>query len=189
VTRDIGTVVVPDADVKIFLVADLDERVRRRVIQARERGYDVVEETIVSEIMNRDKIDSGRKVAPLKPAPDSITIDTTGKTPEETIMEVAGVIYEILNTYIEIITGITEPPRFRLIVQRPRYMGISTKPPTRINKTATKACLSLRCMRSRTLWASPRKTTTLTASSRISPTVMLKPPSSVETASLPHPGK
>jgi hypothetical protein len=94
-----------------------------------------------------------------------------------------------LNTYIEIITGITEPPRFRLIVQRPRYMGISTKPPTRINKTATKACLSLRCMRSRTLWASPRKTTTLTASSRISPTVMLKPPSSVETASLPHPGK
>jgi cytidylate kinase len=95
--RDIGTVVVPDADVKIFLVADLDERVRRRVIQARERGYDVVEETIVSEIMNRDKIDSGRKVAPLKPAPDSITIDTTGKTPEETIMEVAGVIYEILS--------------------------------------------------------------------------------------------
>ncbi len=95
--RDIGTVVVPDADVKIFLVADLDERVRRRVIQARERGYDVVEETIISEIMHRDKIDSGRRVAPLKPAPDSITIDTTGKTPEETIMEVAGVIYEILS--------------------------------------------------------------------------------------------
>jgi cytidylate kinase len=95
--RDIGTVVVPDADVKIFLVADFDERVRRRVIQARERGYDVVEETIISEIMHRDKIDSGRKVAPLKPAPDSITIDTTGKTPEETITEVVAVIYEILN--------------------------------------------------------------------------------------------
>jgi cytidylate kinase len=95
--RDIGTVVVPDADVKIFLVADLDERVRRRVLQARERGYDVVEEIVTSEIINRDKIDSGRKVAPLRPAPDSITIDTTGKTPEETIMEVAGVIYEILS--------------------------------------------------------------------------------------------
>lgn len=95
--RDIGTVVMPDADVKIFLVADFDERVRRRVIQARERGYDVVEETIINEIMHRDKIDSGRTVAPLKPAPDSIAIDTTGKTPEETIMEVAGVIYGILS--------------------------------------------------------------------------------------------
>jgi cytidylate kinase len=94
--RDIGTVVVPDADVKVFLVADLDERVRRRVVQAREQGYDVVEETIIREIMHRDKIDSGRAVAPLKPAPDSITIDTTGKTPEETIKEVAGVIYKIL---------------------------------------------------------------------------------------------
>ncbi|HOB88056.1 MAG: (d)CMP kinase [Bacillota bacterium] len=90
--RDIGTVVAPDADVKIFLVADFEERVRRRVLQARERGYDVVEETVVSEIKNRDTIDSGRKVAPLKPAPDAITVDTTGKTPEETIAEVAGII-------------------------------------------------------------------------------------------------
>lgn len=90
--RDIGTVVMPDADVKIFLVADLDERVRRRVIQARERGYDVVEETVIAEIMHRDKIDSERTVAPLKPALDSVMIDTTGKTPEETIKEVAGVI-------------------------------------------------------------------------------------------------
>ncbi|HXL05042.1 MAG TPA: (d)CMP kinase [Bacillota bacterium] len=95
--RDIGTVVMPCADVKIFLVADFDERVRRRVAQARERGYDVVEETVISEIMHRDKVDSGRTVAPLKPAPDSITIDTTGKAPEETIMEVAGVICEILS--------------------------------------------------------------------------------------------
>ena len=90
--RDIGTVVATDADVKIFLVADFEERVRRRVLQARERGYDVVEETVVSEIKNRDTIDSGRKVAPLKPAPDAITVDTTGKTPEETIAEVAGII-------------------------------------------------------------------------------------------------
>lgn len=95
--RDIGTVVMPNADVKIFLVADLDERVRRRVIQARERGYDVVEETIISEIMHRDRVDSGRAVAPLKPAPDSVTIDTTGKTPEETINEVAGVVCAILS--------------------------------------------------------------------------------------------
>ena len=95
--RDIGTVVMPCADVKIFLVADFDERVRRRVIQARERGYDVLEETVISEIMHRDRVDSGRTVAPLKPAPDSIAIDTTGKTPEETIMEVAGVIYGILS--------------------------------------------------------------------------------------------
>jgi cytidylate kinase len=95
--RDIGTVVMPDADVKIFLMADLDERVRRRVIQTRERGYDVVEQTIVNEIMHRDKVDSERAVAPLKPAPDSIMIDTTGKTPEQTINEVAGVVSTVIS--------------------------------------------------------------------------------------------
>ena len=95
--RDIGTVVMPNADVKIFLVADFNERVRRRVIQAREQGCKVMEETIISEIMHRDKVDSGRTVAPLRPAPDSVTIDTTGKAPDETVNEVASVIRLMLS--------------------------------------------------------------------------------------------
>lgn len=94
--RDIGTVVMPDADLKIFLVAALDERVRRRVAQARARGYDAPEQSVIEEIARRDRIDSQRETAPLRPAPDAIIIDTTGKTPDETIAEVARLVAEKL---------------------------------------------------------------------------------------------
>lgn len=94
--RDIGTVVMPDADLKIFLVAALDERVRRRVAQARARGYDAPERSVIEEIVRRDKIDSQRETAPLRPAPDAVIIDTTGKTPDETVDEVARLVAERL---------------------------------------------------------------------------------------------
>lgn len=92
--RDLGTVVLPDADLKVFLVAALGERVRRRVAQARARGYDARGQSVVEEIARRDKIDSEREVAPLRPAPDAIVIDTTGRTPDQTIAEVARLIVE-----------------------------------------------------------------------------------------------
>jgi cytidylate kinase len=74
--RDIGTVVFPDAEHKFFLVASLDEKVRRRAAQYERRGERVDEEAMRKEVELRDKVDSNRPVAPLRPAEDAIIIDT-----------------------------------------------------------------------------------------------------------------
>ncbi len=74
--RDIGTVVFPNADDKFFLVASLDEKVRRRAAQYERRGERVDEEAMRKEVELRDRVDSERPVAPLRPADDAIIIDT-----------------------------------------------------------------------------------------------------------------
>lgn len=74
--RDIGTVVFPDADRKFFLTASLDEKVRRRAAQYERRGERVDEEAMRKEVEERDRVDMQRAVAPLKPAPDALLIDT-----------------------------------------------------------------------------------------------------------------
>jgi cytidylate kinase len=74
--RDIGTVVFPDADFKFFLVACLDEKVRRRAAQYERRGERVDAETMRKEVEQRDRVDTERAIAPLKPAPDAVVIDT-----------------------------------------------------------------------------------------------------------------
>jgi len=74
--RDIGTVVFPAADYKFFLVASLDEKVRRRAGQYERRGERVDEEAMRKEVAERDRVDSERAVAPLRPAPDAVVIDT-----------------------------------------------------------------------------------------------------------------
>jgi cytidylate kinase len=74
--RDIGTVVFPDADFKFFLVASLEEKVRRRAAQYERRGERVDEETMRKEVAERDRVDTERAVAPLRPAPDAVVIDT-----------------------------------------------------------------------------------------------------------------
>ena len=74
--RDIGTVVFPDADHKFFLVASVDERVRRRAAQLEARGEPVDEEKMRVEVVERDRLDSQRTVAPLRPAEDAVVIDT-----------------------------------------------------------------------------------------------------------------
>lgn len=74
--RDIGTVVFPDADHKFFLVASLDEKVRRRALQFERRGERVDEEAMRKEVEERDRVDTQRAVAPLRPAPDAVVIDT-----------------------------------------------------------------------------------------------------------------
>jgi cytidylate kinase len=74
--RDIGTVVFPDADYKFFLVASLDEKVRRRALQFERRGERVDEEAMRKEVEERDRVDTERAVAPLRPAPDAVVIDT-----------------------------------------------------------------------------------------------------------------
>ncbi|HDH63093.1 MAG: (d)CMP kinase [Caldiserica bacterium] len=81
--RDIGTVVFKDADLKVFLTASEEERKRRRIKQMKELGYSP--EFIDKEILRRDKRDSTRKIAPLKPAEDAIIIDNTNLKKEETL--------------------------------------------------------------------------------------------------------
>lgn len=87
--RDIGTHVLPDADVKIFLTASVDERARRRAQELKDKGYDPDLEELRAEIERRDKIDSERKVAPLKQAEDAIWLDTTDKSIAEVVQQIA----------------------------------------------------------------------------------------------------
>lgn len=75
--RDIGTVVLPDARIKIFLTASARERARRRFRELRERGVETDFETVLQDIELRDRNDSSREIAPLRPAPDAVMCDTT----------------------------------------------------------------------------------------------------------------
>lgn len=75
--RDIGTVVCPDADVKLFITATAEERARRRHLELVRRGEQVEYATILADIRRRDERDMSRATAPLKAAPDAITLDTT----------------------------------------------------------------------------------------------------------------
>lgn len=86
--RDIGTVVLPEADVKIFLTASLEERARRRYIELRRKGLPATLEQIKKEIAERDKLDQERKDSPLQAASDAICIDTTGFSPEEIVAQI-----------------------------------------------------------------------------------------------------
>ena len=79
--RDIGTVVLPRAEIKIFMDASTDQRTDRRVKELKEKNIPVDRERIKEEIIQRDLIDSTRDVAPLKPANDAIIIDTSNLTP------------------------------------------------------------------------------------------------------------
>ena len=83
--RDMGTVVFPEADLKIFLTASPDERALRRYKQLKDKGSDVSLPALSREITERDLRDSTRAVAPLKPAPDAEVIDSTSLTIEQVI--------------------------------------------------------------------------------------------------------
>ena len=86
--RDMGTVVFPEADLKIFLTASPDERAARRYKQLKDKGSDVSLPALSREITERDLRDSTRAVAPLKPAPEAEVIDSTGLTIEQVIERV-----------------------------------------------------------------------------------------------------
>jgi cytidylate kinase len=83
--RDIGTVVFPDADHKFFLVASLAEKVRRRAAQYERRGEAVDQEAMRKEVEMRDRVDSERAVAPLRPAEDAVVIDTDELSLDEVV--------------------------------------------------------------------------------------------------------
>ncbi len=88
--RDMGTVIFPDARFKVFLTASADERARRRYKQLKDKGLNVTLAALLREIQARDERDATRSVAPLRPAEDALTIDTTG-------IPVAGVVAAVLS--------------------------------------------------------------------------------------------
>jgi cytidylate kinase len=87
--RDIGTVVLPEAPLKIFLTASLDERVERRLLELAQRGVSLERGELRLELAERDRLDATRAVAPLRPAAGSVEIDSTGETIETIVERIA----------------------------------------------------------------------------------------------------
>lgn len=94
--RDIGTVVLPHAQLKVFLTASPQERARRRVLQLEESGRKADYEAILRDIQQRDYQDSHRETAPLRPAEDSVLVDTSGVTFEESVQRLVELVRERL---------------------------------------------------------------------------------------------
>ena len=94
--RDIGTVVLPQADVKIFLTASVEDRARRRWEELRERGTPKDFDELLAEIRQRDHNDESRAAAPLRAAEDAVRLDTTGNTFEESRRQILKIIKERL---------------------------------------------------------------------------------------------
>jgi len=92
--RDIGTVVLPQAQLKVFLTASPEERARRRVRQLEESGQPADPAEVLREIRQRDLQDSTRETAPLKPAPDGVLLDTSGLTFQESVESLIGLVRE-----------------------------------------------------------------------------------------------
>ena len=90
--RDIGTVILPQAEVKIFLTADDRARARRRYNELREKGQDVVFEDVLENLRQRDKKDSERALAPLRPADDAVQVDTTDLDLAQSVEAIKAVI-------------------------------------------------------------------------------------------------
>lgn len=90
--RDTGTVIFPDADLKIFMTASPEVRAQRRVNQLKEKGFNVDFNHILQKIKERDEMDYNRKESPLKPTEDYIIIDTSNKTIEEIINYIKDII-------------------------------------------------------------------------------------------------
>ena len=87
VGRDIGTVVLPDADLKIYMDASVEERARRRWLEIKARGEETDYEAVLASMRRRDEIDSNREVSPLHAAEDAVVLDTTELSIEEVLAE------------------------------------------------------------------------------------------------------
>lgn len=90
--RDMGTVVFPDALLKIYLIASRQERAKRRILQLQAQGIDVSLAQVVEELTIRDDRDSNRSVAPMRPATDAVVIDTTEKSIDEVLEDILGLV-------------------------------------------------------------------------------------------------
>ena len=94
--RDIGTVILPDADVKIYLTASDECRARRRYEELRAKGMEVDYESVLSDMRERDRNDSSRAVAPAVAAKDAIVFDNSGMQPEECVSGLMTVISKLI---------------------------------------------------------------------------------------------
>lgn len=92
--RDIGTVVLPRADVKIFLTASVEDRARRRYQELCQRGTAKDFDQLLREIEQRDYNDTHRAAAPLRPAEDAVVLDTTGNTFQQSLRQILDIIRE-----------------------------------------------------------------------------------------------
>ena len=83
--RDIGTVICPDADIKLFVTASAEVRAERRYLELSEKGHDDTRQQVLADVVARDKRDSERAEAPLKPADDAVIIDTSDMSIDEAV--------------------------------------------------------------------------------------------------------
>ena len=95
--RDIGTYVLPDAEVKIFLSASITERAQRRFLELQQKGQPVSLSELQEEIRKRDERDSQREVAPLRKAENALEIDSTGLTIEQVVQQIVGAVQQKLS--------------------------------------------------------------------------------------------
>ena len=94
--RDIGTVVLPNADIKIFLTASAETRAQRRFDELTAKGQSVSYDTVLHDVIERDRRDMNREIAPLKVAENAVIVDTTGNTFEQSLIALTEVIKENL---------------------------------------------------------------------------------------------
>lgn len=97
--RDLGTAVFPDADLKFYMDASIEERAKRRFDEMKASDSSITFEDVVENLRSRDQRDENRKNDPLRKADDAIVIDTTGKTFEEQVLEMISIINEKLNIH------------------------------------------------------------------------------------------
>lgn len=98
--RDIGTHVLPDAELKIFLTATPEERAKRRYSELKEKGYEVDYYALLDEIKERDMNDTTREIAPLRVAEDAILVDSTNMTIEEVLQRILELFNKVINDEI-----------------------------------------------------------------------------------------
>jgi CMP/dCMP kinase len=99
VGRDIGTVVLPEADLKIYLDASISERARRRYSELIERGEKVLFEDVLKSMTTRDRIDSSREIAPLRPADDAVVIDSDRLDADQVLQRIITLLEEAPSEY------------------------------------------------------------------------------------------
>jgi cytidylate kinase len=95
VGRDIGTVVLPEAELKIFLKADVEDRAQRRYDEMRARGEPAEYTAVLDSVQTRDQLDSTRDLAPLRPAADAIIVDSTELDPQQVLERVLELVAEV----------------------------------------------------------------------------------------------
>ena len=98
--RDIGTVVLPNAEVKVFLTASVEKRAQRRLAELEERGISVSYDSLLADIAERDDRDKSRDIAPMVPARDSIILDTDSLTVEQVVDQILKLHTEALGSYV-----------------------------------------------------------------------------------------